>query len=200
VRAAAATAGFWSGRVPPDRVLAAILALEKAKLPADGMLASLAGSAETGDAAAGRRWKLIFTSGTDDVRAAVAGGAAGGVYVAPLLTAVQSWRASDMRIENGVWLGFVAAFAFRGGFTVAGRRFAFDFDTVRVRLGPKWFEFKLPAKQEGGGGGGGGEKKGPFFLMTYVDDAVAVARGRSGGVAVWARAGPEWAARSGVEV
>jgi len=184
VRAAARRA--W--RVRPADTLAAILTLERAKLDPAPLLDAVAGGPD------GRRWRLMFTSGTDAVRKAVAGdAAAGGVYVP--ITAVQGWRALDSRIENGIFLGWLGAFCFRGDFTVAGRKFAFDFDTVRLRLGPKWFEFPLTKKE----GGSKPASAGPFFLVAYADDEVCVARGRSGGVALWARATADWQAKAGVD-
>jgi hypothetical protein len=42
------------------------------------------------------------------------------------------------------------------------------------------------------------DKKGPFFLFIYADDEIAVARGRGGGVAMWAATSPSWEAQSGV--
>lgn len=41
-------------------------------------------------------------------------------------------------------------------------------------------------------------KKLPFFLYIYVDQDIVVARGRSGGLALWARTQPDWEATSGV--
>jgi hypothetical protein len=38
----------------------------------------------------------------------------------------------------------------------------------------------------------------PFFLYIYADDDIVVSRGRSGGVALWARADVAWQAQSGV--
>ena len=32
----------------------------------------------------------------------------------------------------------------------------------------------------------------PFFTFFYVDDHVAAARGRSGGLALWSRTSPMW--------
>ena len=66
---------------------------------------------------------------------------------------------------------------------------------ARLALGPWRWEWSL---EEGGDGGGEEEEKEPafadariaqlpFFKFVHVDDAVAVAQGRSGGVAVWAR-------------
>lgn len=38
----------------------------------------------------------------------------------------------------------------------------------------------------------------PFFIYALVDEDIVVARGRSGGVALWGRADPQWAAGAGV--
>ena len=38
----------------------------------------------------------------------------------------------------------------------------------------------------------------PFFIYAYVDEDIIVARGRSGGVALWQRADTKWQADSGV--
>lgn len=39
----------------------------------------------------------------------------------------------------------------------------------------------------------------PLFKIIYVDDEVAVARGRSGGLAFWARTTPTWELENHVE-
>eukprot|EP00955_Chlamydomonas_euryale_P074949 362179-Chlamydomonas_euryale.AAC.1 len=41
-------------------------------------------------------------------------------------------------------------------------------------------------------------RKLPFFLYAYADEDVLVARGRSGGLAMWVAADPEWQAKAGV--
>jgi hypothetical protein len=41
-------------------------------------------------------------------------------------------------------------------------------------------------------------KKLPFFLYSYIDDEIVVARGRSGGLAIWERSTKEWEAKAGV--
>lgn len=38
----------------------------------------------------------------------------------------------------------------------------------------------------------------PFFLYAYLDEDFIVGRGRSGGLALWQRADPEWCAKAGV--
>ena len=44
------------------------------------------------------------------------------------------------------------------------------------------------------------DKKGPFFLFSYADDDILVARGRGGGVAFWQAVTPTWEAESGVDL
>ena len=44
-----------------------------------------------------------------------------------------------------------------------------------------------------------GRRKLPFFNIIYVDDEIVVARGRSGGLAFWARASPSWQLANGIE-
>jgi hypothetical protein len=81
---------------------------------------------------------------------------------------------------------------------VTGRRMIFDVVNMVIGIGPWSFTipFKAPTpikdvpKQEAG--------KLPFFLYAYVDKGMVVARGRSGGLAVWVRGESDWAARSGV--
>ena len=217
VRAAIATvrslAAGGPDRPAPATILASILTLEKAKLPSDPLFRAL-----TGGTPAGRRWRLTYTAGAAAAKAAVkAGGVppggafgSGGAYVP--ITAVQRWAAEEAStstssgggtsaagtIENGIFLGWLGAFVFSGKFQLDGRRLPFDLDALRLRLGPKTFTFPFSTKKKGADGGA---KKGPgpFFLVAYADDAVVVARGASGGVAVWTRAGEEWCARAGVD-
>ena len=42
------------------------------------------------------------------------------------------------------------------------------------------------------------EKASPFFVFFYVDQDVICARGRGGGIAVWARTSLAWELQSGV--
>lgn len=41
-------------------------------------------------------------------------------------------------------------------------------------------------------------KKDPFFVFFYVDSGLICARGRGGGIAVWARTTPQWELEAGV--
>ena len=42
------------------------------------------------------------------------------------------------------------------------------------------------------------QRKAPIQLFSYADDDICVARGRSGGLAVWARTTAEWELANGV--
>jgi hypothetical protein len=41
-------------------------------------------------------------------------------------------------------------------------------------------------------------KKLPFFLYAYADEDIIIARGRSGGLAMWLAADSAWQAKAGV--
>jgi len=141
----------------------------------------------------------MFTSGTDQVRKAVAGGKAGGTYIP--ITAVQRWRLSDKLIENGIYLGALGAFVFSGTWEAKGKRLSFDFYSVRLRLGPWSKDFAMKGKKAEEEAKSGGAKKslGPFFLFAYADDDICIARGRGGGVALWARAAGDWQVKAGID-
>ena len=139
----------------------------------------------------------MFTSGTDQVRKAVAGGKAGGVYIP--ITAVQRWRLGDFLIENGIYLGFLGAFVFSGRWESKGKRLSFDFDSVKLRLGPWSKDFAMKGKKAEEEAKSGKKSLGPFFLFAYADDDICVARGRGGGVALWARASGDWQVKAGID-
>jgi hypothetical protein len=42
------------------------------------------------------------------------------------------------------------------------------------------------------------QRKAPIQLFCYADDDICVARGRSGGLAVWARTTAEWELANGI--
>ena len=65
-------------------------------------------------ASPGNRWRLVFTTGTKQVREALKGKEGGGNYFP--LTAAQRWDASTGTIENGIFLGLIAALTFSGGY------------------------------------------------------------------------------------
>ena len=214
--------------VPASETLAAILVVEKAKLIGDGdtaWLEEIAGGPQVRVVLSffcfsgfraflkvfertaknffafqkqqGRRWRLMFTSGTDQVRKAVAGGKAGGTYIP--ITAVQRWRLSDKLIENGIYLGGLGAFVFSGKWEAKGKRLSFDFFSVRLRLGPWSKDFAMKGKKAEEEAKNNKKSLGPFFLFCYADDDICVARGRGGGVALWARAAGDWQVKAGID-
>ena len=104
---------------------------------------------------------------------------------------------------------------------------AFDFDTLTLRLGPITWAIPLKAALPRAPGSYKRMKSSPFFrrgtistsrsvgphhpspshalLATlpgcsffYIDERVAAARGRGGGIAVWARTSPAWELEKGI--
>lgn len=168
-----------------------MIELEKAKLSPDGWEAALT------DPTA--RWRLFYTVSGKDITAAAKKqkGGSGGYFP---LTGCQKFDAADNTFENGVFLGPVGSLTFKGPFLVTKRNLYFDVAEMFVGLGP--WRFGIPLKK--------GAPKSleqlppkelkalPFFIYALVDDDIIVARGRSGGVALWGRAEPDWAAGAGV--
>mmetsp|Transcript_48702 Transcript_48702/g.123004 ORF Transcript_48702/g.123004 Transcript_48702/m.123004 type:complete len:284 (+) Transcript_48702:123-974(+) len=186
--------------VPPMEVFKAMMALEKMKLPAAGFQEAI-----TAD---GKRWRLVYTAGKDAVAAAIKAKGShhelrqAGKYFP--LTAVQSWDGAAGRIQNGVYLGHLASLRFSGPFYMHDKKLNFDFTKLTLKLGP-WAptfavkseseseaEFQRIAEAKGKGA------QSPFFLFSYADDKVAVARGKGGGIALWAAATPAWLMEAGV--
>jgi hypothetical protein len=130
-----------------------------------------------------------------DLQAALKGAGQGSGKYFPL-TAVQRWDAKAGKIENGIFLGFLAALTFSGPYAMKGKKLSFDFDTVQIKLGPG--KFSIPLKTKIDPSTYVGSPKDPFFLFFYVDDNVVAARGRGGGVAFWARTTPQWELEKGV--
>jgi hypothetical protein len=231
-----------TSRVPPAEVFAAMRVLEKDKASPEDW-----GELLGGGGSPGKRWRLVFTSGTKDVQEALKGVgkgksccacrtdefsmlwsshvlfqnvpvwhdrehklmpphysstlhtishphcAGGGKYFP--LTAVQRWDAAAGEIENGIFLGHLAALLFKGPYSFSGKKLGFDFDTLVIKLGPK-FEFPLKSKIDRASYKP--TSKDPFFIFVYVDDDICVARGRGGGIAMWARTSPKWELENGV--
>eukprot|EP00899_Mesostigma_viride_P015809 jgi/Mesvir1/24229/Mv10939-RA.1 len=168
----------------PAKVLQAMWDISRAKL-ASGNAALL--SKVGGDKSPGHTWALVFTSGTKEVQDAMKNLAGGGSYFP--LPARQRFDAEAKVIENGIYLGPLGSLVFSGNFTWSPKNnmLAFDFDDVKVKLGPLGpFKFGLKTHSEKGKGGVAGGK-GPFFLINYCDDDILVAKGRGGGLAVWMR-------------
>ena len=176
---------------PPSAVFNALRNLEQAKLPTEDWPAIIGGTASPG-----RRWRLIFTSGTKDVQKAMKSAGQGSGKYFPL-TAVQRWDSTTSQIENGIFLGHVAALIFSGKYQYAamkGKKLSFDFDTLKLKLGPLTVPIKLKEKITDYSS----PPKDPFFLFFYVSDDLIAARGRGGGIAFWARTTPAWELENGV--
>ncbi|OAY32124.1 uncharacterized protein LOC110631039 [Manihot esculenta] len=154
-------------KVAAEEILSALSVIEKAKINPSGFLQTLGGSKSPG-----RTWMLIFTAEKQ---------LKGGRYFP--LTAVQRFDAAGKRIENGVYLGPIGCLTFEGRFTWKNRILAFIFERVRVKIGPlNPFEISLGQKEDREP-----STKDPFFIWFYIDEEIAVARGRSGGTAFWCR-------------
>jgi len=154
-------------KVSAEEVLSALSVIEKAKLDPSGFLETLGGSNSPG-----RTWMLIFTAEKK---------LKGGRYFP--LTAVQRFDAAAKRIENGVYFGPLGCFTFEGRFVWKKRILAFIFELIRVKIRPlKPLEISLGQKDNKEP-----STNDPFFIWFYIDEEIAVARGRSGGTAFWCR-------------
>lgn len=99
------------------------------------------------------------------------------------ITAAQRWDASTGTIENGIFLGLIAALTFSGPYEYKGKKLSFDFDKLKLKLGPWKFDFGIKEEIKDYKAG----KADPFFIVFYVDEDIVCARGRGGGVAFWKR-------------
>ncbi|KAK9684243.1 hypothetical protein RND81_10G196200 [Saponaria officinalis] len=154
-------------KVSKNEVISALSVIEKAKLDPSTFLEKLGGSESPG-----RTWMLIFTAEKQ---------LKGGRYFP--LTAVQRFDAAAKRIENGVFLGSLGSLTFEGRFSWKNRILAFIFERIRLKIGP----FNPLEISLGNEGNSEPNTKNPFFIWFYVDEEIAVARGRSGGTAFWCR-------------
>ncbi|KAL6757485.1 hypothetical protein V8C86DRAFT_2624018 [Haematococcus lacustris] len=178
------------GSVPPPEVLKSLVALEQAKLqPSEEWQQWLTDPAT--------RWRLIYTAPAKDVMAASKGSKGGGGRYFPI-PACQKFVLDEMSFENGVFLGPLASLTFKGPYLMKGRRLMFDVNSLNLGLGPWRLSIplkastpfdQLPPKEQADL---------PFFLYAYLDSELLVGRGRSGGLALWRRADPEWSAKAGV--
>ncbi|KAL9247476.1 hypothetical protein vseg_020905 [Gypsophila vaccaria] len=154
-------------KVSKNEILSALSVIEKAKLDPSSFLETLGGSKSPG-----RTWMLIFTAEKQ---------LKGGRYFP--ITAVQRFDAEAMRIENGVFLGPLGSLTFEGRFSWKNRILAFVFELIRLKIGP-FNPLEVPLGNEDNSEP---NTKNPFFIWFYVDEEIAVARGRSGGTAFWCR-------------
>lgn len=180
-------------------LLAAIVALPGAPADRAHFFDRLAGGGSPG-----RRWKLVYTATADAVKAARKGGGApslgfvdrftlkSGVYCDEFATAIQRFDAETCENENGIFELFgsdAVKFTVKGPFKWpdAERRAicAFRPTSAFLKLGPLEREWPLEAEEPPFDDARPTQL--PFFKFLLVDDEVAVAQGRTGGVAVWAR-------------
>ncbi|XP_073317846.1 uncharacterized protein [Primulina huaijiensis] len=154
-------------KVPAKEVLSAFSEIEKAKFNPSDFLETLGGNESPG-----RTWMLVFTAEARLER---------GKYFP--ITAIQRFDAAGQRIENGVYLGPLGCLTFEGRISWNKRILAFVFERIRIKIGPlNPFEISFKGKDEREP-----NTKDPFFIWFYVDEEIAVARGRSGGTAFWVR-------------
>lgn len=100
-----------------------------------------------------------------------------------LQTNITAFDCQAKRIENGVYLGPLGCLTFEGRFSWKKRILAFIFEKIRIKVGPlNPFEINIRGKDDSEP-----SNKNPFFVWFYIDEEIAVARGRSGGTAVWCR-------------
>ncbi|KAL8191727.1 hypothetical protein R6Q57_028458 [Mikania cordata] len=155
-------------KIPATEILTAFKVLEKAKLDPSRFCETLGGSKSPG-----RTWMLIFTAQK---------GLKSGRYFP--ITAVQRFDAAARRIENGVYLGPLGCLTFEGRFSWKKRILAFVFELIRIKIGPfDPFEINIKGQDDESEP----STKNPFFIWFYIDEEIAVARGRSGGTAFWCR-------------
>eukprot|EP00891_Asterochloris_glomerata_P000491 jgi/Astpho2/491/Aster-03532 len=164
----------------------AIDVLEKAKLDPSKFPEAV------GSGKHGRVWRLIFTSGTKKSQDKKV---PGGYFP---LVAAQRWVKDESIIQNGVYLGHIAALVFEGNYDWQGKKLNFDFNKLRLKIGPAKKAFKLKPGQFGTKAEAD-KKAGPFFLFAYADEDIIVARGRGGGVAFWGRLTAADELRLGIE-
>ncbi|KAF7834593.1 uncharacterized protein G2W53_009452 [Senna tora] len=156
-----------SRKIAAEEILSAFSVIEKAKIDPSGFFETLGGTESPG-----RTWMLVFTAEKK---------LKGGRYFP--LTAVQRFDAAGKRIENGIFLGPIGQLTFEGRLSWKNRILAFVFESIRIKVGPlKPLQISLGTKDDREP-----STKDPFFIWFYVDEEIAVARGRSGGTAFWCR-------------
>lgn len=154
-------------KVATEEVLSALSIIKKAKIDPSPFLDTLGGTKSPG-----RTWMLIFTA---------QGRLERGNYFP--VTAVQRFDAAAKRIENGLYLGPIGCLTFEGKFSWKKRNLAFIFECIGIKVGP----FGPLQISLGKGEEREPSTKDPFFIWFYVDEEIAVAQGRGGGIAFWCR-------------
>ncbi|XP_072980505.1 uncharacterized protein [Typha angustifolia] len=153
-------------KVPAAEVLSALAVIKKYRVDPSSFFETLGGSESPG-----RTWMLIFTA---------KGRLEKGQYFP--VTAVQRFDAAANRIENGIYLGPIGCLTFEGRLSWKNRILAFIFECIRIKVGP-FGPLQIGLKAEDREP----SNKDPFFVWFYVDEELAVAQGRGGGIAFWCR-------------
>jgi hypothetical protein len=178
--------------VPKAEIFKALKALDKQRLKGGDEWYKLLG----GDAAPGRRWRLIYTVGKDELEKDRKGEKAAQGKFFPL-TAAQRYNPEAKELENGVFLGHVAALTFLGPHEWQKNKLVFNFWKLNIKLGP--FKFGFDIKKGDKDAPFDAKDKGlPFLVFFYIDEHIAVAKGRGGGWAYWARTDPKWDLEHGI--
>ncbi|EYU40235.1 hypothetical protein MIMGU_mgv1a012850mg [Erythranthe guttata] len=90
---------------------------------------------------------------------------------------------AQKKLDGGKYFPITAIQRFDAAVSWNKRILAFIFEQIRIKVGPlNPFEFSLKGKDEREP-----SNKDPFFIWFYIDEEIAVARGRSGGTAFWVR-------------
>ena len=121
-----------------------------------------------------------------------------GLYVDQLVTAIQRFDSSTFENENGIfgvlgsdWIRLTVHGPFKWPQPEKRAICAFQPTVMKLALGPLAWEFPLTAETAAAASTPTFDEqpvtKLPFFKFVLVDELVAVAQGRSGGVALWVR-------------
>lgn len=158
-------------KVPASEIVAAFKVLNKAKLDPTDFLQLIGGPKSPG-----RTWLLVFTCNKEQYNSSEGKGS----YLP--ITAVQNFDAEAMFIQNGVYLGRLGELTFSGNFMWEKRNLRFNFDTLKVKIGP-FGPFGIPISRKDQEI----TKNSPGFIWSYVDDEILVGKGKAGGTAFWVR-------------
>jgi hypothetical protein len=122
-----------------------------------------------------------------------------GLYVDQLVTAIQRFDSSTFENENGIlgvlgvdWIRLTVHGPFKWPQPEKRAICAFQPTVMKLSLGPLAWEFPMTAEAAAAAStprtfDEQPVTKLPFFKFVLVDELVAVAQGRSGGVALWVR-------------
>ena len=121
-----------------------------------------------------------------------------GLYVDQLVTAIQRFDSSTFENENGIlgvlgvdWIRLTVHGPFKWPQPEKRAICAFQPTVMKLSLGPLAWEFPMTAETAAAASTPTFDEqpvtKLPFFKFVLVDELVAVAQGRSGGVALWVR-------------